>query len=1468
MRSIRNPLTTRESQHSTSSAASSIEDLHTLPTSPILLLPTHRPGRKQWSHPIDPNPHKSYGDNIREKPKHSLRIFFQNVKGFSYSSSFDDYKYYFSSLKAYGVDIAGLAETNTAWQHPHLQQDVRKVVHKLYRQSKLVFGSTIPEIDKCAPSEVYQSGGTMTVIQGPITSGVYGSAIEDETGLGRWSGITLRGHGDYKLSIITAYRTCGGNIKTSSIGSVFSREYLYFRSQGLPNPNPRRLFFQHLGSVIQTLQDKGNQILLMLDANSDLSSDYGFSKFVAELDLNDLHNNTCSKSTYIGSSNRRIDYMFGSRNLSTCCPRSGSLSYFEGPQSDHRGLFIDLTIPAIISSLRAQPMSPSGHRVLHTGNPELVNAYLKSVGEYYKAHRMKERIDDLFSKHETLEKAEVLHLLSSWDNDQGRAMSAAENKLSKPSKKFSWSPTLRNTAMIRKYWKLRLREVTLHHCYHNTFLRWQRDINKYDPSFTFPLIDVDLTKAEIRQHFNAATKSFRKSQMDSTSLCLQTYEDLISKYLGDNDPMTHKESERKAKILLRTIQTETCRKTFGDICRVLNPSTTSGLSKVLIPHLANGRPDHSNTTVHELLRETPPEELRWDTVIDRSEIEKHLLTYNREAFRAAAASPCGHGIIYNSITFTSLSPSAKELLAGFVPSEWHGDDQVLKEFLASFVIPETVLQSDLINTTISEDEVKRGFQGWRETTTTSPSGRHLGHYKALVTDPMLLQCLTKFLNIALYHGISLPRWSHATNVLLEKDPGEPKINRLRIIHLFEADFNFLLKILWGSRLVQQAVDFDLLHDGQFGSVPRKTTMDLIMLTQLTTDLSRIQKLNMARFENDASACYDRIIVAFGMLAARRCGMPPNAVSTHASALQFMRYSVKTIYGVSEATYTGTEFEPLFGTGQGSGASPAVWLSLVVLLLRTLEKLVPDRIMFESPSRQIQQCRLVDAYVDDTSLGLTDNLSDSSLEEMIARLQIIAQTWEHLLSLSGGALNFKKCSWYVVYWDWENGRPRLRPIKPDDPTITLCTSVGPQHAQEIPRMPTEASSRVLGVHLSPSGDFSDMIRLYKKKADQFAARLHSPQIRASEARIFHRSIYVPTMRYGLAALVASDNELAGVQSRVLASILQKLNISKSLPTAIRHSPLELGGLALYDLRTEIGIENIKFLRDAIFANSSAGKLILLNLQYHQLEAGIAEPLLEQPTVPVPYLTPSWLLSVRKFLAKHNMSITLTEQPTIQKTSHLDQFIMQPEHLKRYSLIQQTDLNLVRIYLQVNTLADMIDTSQPNKISLFYLDGHRPPQWVETLRWPRQAPPSPSQRRLWKRFIVSSYLRYIPYWKQPPICVTPDVPRSVFLEVSPPNHNPEIGRSMTLQEYLQTLPRTQRRMVSAVEQVATDVQVWRAFRSRERLHIASDGGLHEQHGTFGWVLATSKHILFKCGGPVDGPFDTVNGASYVVLLLPSS
>ena len=99
-----------------------------------------------------------------------------------------------------------------------------------------------------------------------------------------------------------------------------------------------------------------------------------------------------------------------------------------------------------------------------------------------------------------------------------------------------------------------------------------------------------------------------------------------------------------------------------------------------------------------------------------------------------------------------------------------------------------------ISTHVSEDDVQQGFQKWKERTTTSPSGRHLGHYRSLVQDPILRNCFTQFMNIIIATGITPYRWGNAVNVLIEKDAGQPKINLLRIIHLFEANYNLFPQI--------------------------------------------------------------------------------------------------------------------------------------------------------------------------------------------------------------------------------------------------------------------------------------------------------------------------------------------------------------------------------------------------------------------------------------------------------------------------------------------------------------------------------------------------------------------------------------------------------------------------------------------------------------------------------------------------
>jgi hypothetical protein len=435
--------------------------------------------------------------------------------------------------------------------------------------------------------------------------------------------------------------------------------------------------------------------------------------------------------------------------------------------------------------------------------------------------------------------------------------------------------------------------------------------------------------------------------------------------------------------------------------------------------------------------------------------------------------------------------------------------------------------------------------------------------------------------------------------------------------------------------------------------------------------------------------------------------------------------VKTVYGISEDNYHGTALSPLFGTGQGSGASPAVWLSLVVILLQTLDRLIPDRTNFSSLSGDISHTRLSDAFVDNTFLSFTSSSDSIDIDDLITRLEKVAQTWEHLLYLSGGKLNLAKCSWFIVRWEWKQGRPVIRPIVATDREVRLYQGHNVQDSSIIKRTELDESTRMLGVFLNPLGDFGFHLRQLMKKADIFATRIMSPRLSAADVRIFHRTTYIPSMRYGLASVAIDEEELNKVQSRILQAILQKLNVQSTIPTSIRHGPRELGGLDLYDLRTEVGIESLKFFRDAIYSDSENGKLLRLNLQYSQLEAGIGRDLLQFPDIHIAYLTPTWLLSLRQFLSIHNMSVTVSDSYQIPLRSDSDEYIMQKTHLARYSIAQQKDINLVRLFLQVNTLADITDCSNSKVIDLSFLDGQRTSSFIVNPKWPRQQTPSKQQ-----------------------------------------------------------------------------------------------------------------------------------------------
>jgi hypothetical protein len=198
-----------------------------------------RPNRVLERKTGDPLATAAFGDSIwNSKQETCLRLFHQNVKGLTYTAGGEDYEYYMHSLKELDIDICGMSETNTPWQHHYLTQEFTTRARRHRDMVKIEFGSPDPTVDSVPATETFQAGGSLTIAMDTAVTILAPGAIKDNTGLGRWSGLTLRGKKNQYLTIITAYRTCGGTINTANIGGTFSREYEHFRMQGYRQPNP------------------------------------------------------------------------------------------------------------------------------------------------------------------------------------------------------------------------------------------------------------------------------------------------------------------------------------------------------------------------------------------------------------------------------------------------------------------------------------------------------------------------------------------------------------------------------------------------------------------------------------------------------------------------------------------------------------------------------------------------------------------------------------------------------------------------------------------------------------------------------------------------------------------------------------------------------------------------------------------------------------------------------------------------------------------------------------------------------------------------------------------------------------------------------------------------------------------------------------------------------------------------------
>jgi hypothetical protein len=222
--------------------------------------------------------------------------------------------------------------------------------------------------------------------------------------------------------------------------------------------------------------------------------------------------------------------------------------------------------------------------------------------------------------------------------------------------------------------------------------------------------------------------------------------------------------KRRLQILIRTHEQK---QHFQRLKQILKPKEAGGLSYILVPE---------NFKIEQYPYE-PSSIQAWEPVHDQDDVQLFIQKRNILHFGQAKGTPFTEKPL-SYINWQANSTEAKDILKGAIPLSFlNGNpyvEQILRYMAERKNLPE-------IDTYITPDHVSKGFRKWRESTSTSPSGCHLGLRRIssyTYEDPeveearrQILQVQTDVINIPIQNGFSPTRWQTVVNAMLEKYQG-------------------------------------------------------------------------------------------------------------------------------------------------------------------------------------------------------------------------------------------------------------------------------------------------------------------------------------------------------------------------------------------------------------------------------------------------------------------------------------------------------------------------------------------------------------------------------------------------------------------------------------------------------------------------------------------------------------------------
>jgi hypothetical protein len=1020
----------------------------------------------------------------------------------------------------------------------------------------------------------------------------------------------------------------------------------------------------------------------------------------------------------------KIDFIFVSRALLPNVICTGIFPYNSIFISDHRPCYIDLDSIQIFQE-NTPVIEPPQHCGLRIQDPRLFTQCTDTLTAQIRYHKLFDKAkkllkvaeDDQWTPSHTLEYEKLDRLFT-------EAMLKAERTISK---KYSitnqWSPTLKAAIHTLTYWKLRLSQlkgkIISNHTLQKVFDHTNLDSNSRRPS---PLETVIGNIREARAHL-------KDIQRRHVELRAQHLEDLVNAIITLRTPSLlqpgqEKAYERKKQKELRRIQRkEALSRMHRKIGYTLRPQNSKGgLSRVDIPSTSSKDP-------YPVGPNPKTWEGAWTSINDPSELARHVCTANTRQYHQAHHTPCGTEPLATYLGYRGDTLGAQQIIEGAelpppVATQLLPETQSIFSTLTSLALGDNPTHTPRI----TPEQFKSCYKAMDERTSSSPSGWHLGHYKAATLSEELTNLHSLMMSIPLSAGISPTRWRQIIDVMLEKKLEDHRIHRLRIVALQESDFNQCNRLAIGRPLQQLVEQLGLAPDMQHGSRASKLCQSAVLNKQLTFEIHRYQKRPLAYIENDAVGCYDRIISPLILIFLRILGLSPSIVSSLASTWEQTYHRVRSMYGLSAEVYRNTPEMPLYGPGQGSTIGPFLWLLCFILIFLSLGGEIPG-IQLQAIHRTPPIKFVGEAFVDDAGLGT--NADHANPQALTNHLKTLAQQWEKLLYSTGGALNLSKCFWFLLSWCWVHGKPVLQTSSTAPATLQM-TSEGDPTLITIPCIETTSSFRTLGVYISPSGSNKGALKVLQGIVLDYCNTVKGSNLTCQETLMSYIQYLLPKLRFQPPLLSLSQQDCDKLTSKIFMALLPKLHVNRHMARSIVFGGEKYGGLALPNLYITQGVDKLKLFLGHLRIQDRTGQLIYIDMSYIQLLTGSGTLFLNHATTSFLWVESGWLQSLWFFTSRYSLQFLYPSGWIPSKPRRHDVFLMDAFHTHLPSISTLRILNQCRLYLQVITLSD-IATADGKLILPEAKQGVPLSDRLSTLLWPAQGNPSKVDWVVWKYYL---------------------------------------------------------------------------------------------------------------------------------------